>query len=511
MAGKIQSVQYNVDQSGQTSDSEKRVAQKNIFGALSGKEGKSLVVNSSGDGIDFTDESGSGAVFLPIPQGTSIPQETLSEFYDLVKNTLDVNEQDPSPKKNVILYDPKSTPDGKSTYWILSEYDGNKMYFSSVQSGTIKRLLLEDSYSGGSGTRTVTMTKDYTGEAIRFFSYTEKNNSSPTYDYIYEYWHEGYLPALYQEQHHSRLIFQFVYHDGEEPEKPEEPDNRHFTFAAINQEGSSIRIIKRYNDKTKNTDDTYSLGGGSTKFYVSQTKEGAEEALRLIGLGQTPVLITTGALSDNVYLPFTKKETITNGAYYIFSAVLQEKDKHSHGSISSGYVTRRYAIKFTVKDGEIQGSVPWEPAIGTSKWHIVTALIDLDSGDYGNWKNANITDAINYGANLIVKKTPSNSYTRYMTLSNKIGSGTTYVFSCVARTNLGKLEYSYIINENKIDNFGWGDLDYYEIGEGGGSTLTPAGSYYRPVYVDSNGTVQPCSFGISTDAYGNEAGVLYFR
>lgn len=502
MAGKIQSVQYNVDQSGQTSDNEKRVAQKNIFGALSGKEGKSLVVNSSGDGIDFTDESGSGAVFLPIPQGSSIPQETLSEFYDLVKNTLDVNEQDSSPKKNVILYDPKPAPDGKSTYWILSEYDGNKMYFSSVQSGTIKRLLLEDSYSGGSGTRIVTMTKDYTGEAIRFFSYSRDDTSAPSYDDIYEYWHEGYLPALYQEQHYSRPIFQFVFHDGEDEE------SKHFTFAAIDQEGSSIRIVKRYNDVSKNTDKTYSLGSASV--YVSQTKEGAEEALRLIGLGQTPVLITNGALSDNVNLPFTKREAIKNGAYYIFSAVLQEKDKHSHDSASSGYVTRRYALKFTVLNGEIQGSSPWTPAIGTSKWHIVTALIDLDSGDYGNWKNANITDAINYGANLIVKKTPQNSYTRYMTLSNKIGSGTTYVFSCVARTTLGNLEYSYIINENKTENFGWGSLVTEEIG-GGGSTLDPAGSYYRPVYVDETGTVKPCSFGISTDAYGNEAGVLYFR
>lgn len=107
MAGKIQSLQYNVDQT--TSSTEKYTAQKNLFGSFgSAQAGKSLVVNSEGNGFRFSSQEGV-SIFYVADQGT------VAQFDEIDAAV--------SGKKLVLLIDDPEIQDVQQGYWTLGDVE----------------------------------------------------------------------------------------------------------------------------------------------------------------------------------------------------------------------------------------------------------------------------------------------------------------------------------------------------------------------------------------------------
>lgn len=482
MAGKIQSVLYNVDQTDDTSEAERQQAQRNILGELSEQAGKYLKVNAGGDGIDFGEGGGgSGAIIEALP--ASDDQATLDQF-NRIKGYIDEG-------KNVILF---GNDTSGVTYWTYGgSPNENQLVFYSYKSNTLNALYYDKVQTGRY--TTVAMIFRKTANPTKVFDYTMTNK----YAEIAAAFNNGIIPVLRDTTYGTAqylstflgpdglgvLVFQRI-----------DPDEKRITVTKI---GPTDEVERIYIPLSSNV------------FITKSNNKSDLDAI--INADLLPVLVIAGGqsgISAASYYPMQYKSSntsVTPPTYkYMFTAS-DVIDRLEADSNRCKYVTiERYELSGNVRDGGT-----W-----TNTYSIPWAFIDLDSEITKSCTRSQLLTFINKGAEIIVKyKRYSSSiygplFYRYAgSVDNATTGDKDYIFTATY-TNFNSTPPKTFISRLR-NHPGYSSSNHWDSGladlDLSSASIADAGSTNNPVYI-TGGAATACWFSISK-TLGQDANTIY--
>ena len=480
MAGKIQSVLYNVDQTEDTNVDERQQAQRNILGDLESYAGMYLKVNEDGEGIDFGEGGGgSGARIIALGEGGTLEQ------YNLIKSYIDNDE-------NVILY---GTSGNNRTYWTYSGNVGGSLLFSSYQGTKLGRLsyYTRNTASGGS----------YGVYEISYENTVKAYNSTSTSGTeILEAYADGQgsIPVVYENTYGTgRMIYTFsgVTGDTEPIFSRVDESNKQLVILTYKSTGLTKTTIPLSHDAII-TINASSLDTENTTYNTIQG---------IIDAGFSPVVEVGGGYSGNSganfyhlkYRSFTTTATPPTFSFTFTSTELIDNYAGTYG----GYAEKSILITDLQCKGNTRDGGTWTK----SEYRPIMMLNGSKMGVTGKLPNYTEMKALlTAGTEVIVKKTFTN--TRYLF---RACSDSPYGVIFAAATTQPSNDTPRLFRIKLGSDDVWSDLPAIDLGGGSGGSVNPAGTTQIPVYVDSTGTVQPCGFGISTEVTGNASGIIYFR
>ena len=477
MAGKIQSVLYNVDQT-EATEEERQRAQRNILGNLGSHVGEYLKVKEDGNGIDFG-EGGSGARILALGEDGTLEQ------YNLIKSYIDNDE-------NVILY---STTGNNRVYWTYSGNIGGYLLFSSYQGTKLGRLsyYTRSTASGGIyGAYQI----DYEN-AVKVYNSTDASGTEILEAYADG---KGQIPVVYENTTgNGRTVYTFSGITG----------NTEPIFSRVDETNKQL-VILTY--KTTGVVRTTIPLSHEAVIVINATSLDTENTSyttiqSIIDAGLSPVVCISSGYSGNSGGNFyhIKSHSFTSSVNppsfsFSFSATgLIDNFSGDYG----GYAEKSIVVSDLECKGNVRDGGTWTK----TEYRVIMVLNGNKMGvagklpDYATMK-ALLTD----GTEVIVMK----NYDRARFIYRVCNDADAGVIFSTATTTVGRdTPRLYRI---KLGSDGvWSELSVLDIGGGGGGSVNPAGTTQIPVYVDSTGTVQPCGFGVSTEVTGNAPGIIYFR
>lgn len=484
MAGKIQSVLYNVDQTDDTSVEERQQAQQNILGDFSSQGGKYLKVNEAGTGIDFGEGGGgSGAIIEALP--ASDDEATTGQF-DRIKGYIDEG-------KNVILF---GNDTSGVTYWTYGgSPNDNQLVFYSYKSNTLNALYYDKIQKRPGSYDAMIFRK--TANPTKVFDYTMDNK----YVEIAAAYTNGIIPILRDTTYGTaQYLSTFLGPDGLG------------VLVFIRVDPDDKRIVVTKIGTTDEVERTY-IPLGSNVFITKSNNRDDIDAI--VDANLLPVLVVGGGggsgYSAASYYPmefksFDKGPTPPTFKY-IFSAS-DVIDRSEEDSNRCKYVTiEHHVFAGNVRDGgtwTYSESIPW-------------AYIELDDSQIAkSCTRSQLQTFINKGAEIILK------YKRYTSsiygplfyrYAGSIDNGTTsdkdYIFTATytnfnstpPKTFISRLRnHAGYPNTNHWDS-GLADLDLSS------ASIGDAGSTNNPVYI-TGGVPTGCWFSISK-TLGQDANTIY--
>jgi hypothetical protein len=480
MAGKIQSVLYNVDQTDDTNAEERQQAQRNILGELSSYAGMYLKVNKDGDGLDFGEGgSGAGARIIALGNGGT------PEQYNLIKGYIDNGE-------NVILF---STTGDNHVYWTYSGNIGGSLLFYSYQGTKLGRL----SYY----TRNTASSGSYGVYEITYENVVKAYNSTSTSGTeILEAYADGQgrIPVVYENTYGTgRMVYTFsgITGNTEPIFSRVDETNKQLVIMTYKTTGLVKTTIPLSNEAII-TINASSLDTEKTSYSTIQG---------IIDAGLSPVVEVGGGYSGNSGAIFyhLHNRSFTNSVTppsFSFTFTATELIDNYAGDYG-GYAEKSLVITNLDCNGNVRDDGNWTK----NEHRVIMVLNGSKTGVTGKLPNYTEMKAlITAGTEVIIKKTFNN--TRYMF---RVCSDSPYgVIFAAATTQPSNDTPSLYRIKLGSDNV-WTDLPAIDLGGGSGGSVNPAGSTQIPVFVDSTGTVQQCGFGVSTEVTGNTAGIIYFR
>ena len=479
MAGKIQSVLYNVDQTDDTTAEERQIAQQNIFGNLGDHAGEYLKVNETGDGIEFGEGgSGAGARIIALGEGGSLEQ------YNLIKGYIDNGE-------NVILF---STSGDNHTYWTYSGNVGGSLLFSSYQGTKLGRLNYY-TRSTASGVRYGVYEINYEN-AVKAYNYTDVSGTQILEAYADG---QGQIPVIYENTYGmARMVYTFsgITANTEPMFSRVDELNKQLVVLTYKTTGPQKTLFPLSNDAII-TINASSLDTENTSYSTF---------VDIMNAGFSPVVEIGDGYQGNSganfyhlkYRSFTASNTPPSFSFSFTSTELIDNYKGDYG----GYAEKSVVVSNLECKGNTRDGGTWTKeehrvvmVLNGSKMSALGKLPDYDT----------MRALLSAGTEVIIKNTFNN--TRYF-YRPSCDSPSGIIFAA-ATTQVGN--DTPILYRIKLgsDNT-WSDLSPIDLGGGSGS-VNPAGTAQIPVYVDANGTVQPCGFGVSTEVTGNATGIIYFR
>lgn len=480
MAGKIQSVLYNVDQTDDTNEAERQQAQRNIFGELGSYASMYLKVNEDGDGIDFGEGgSGAGARIIALSNGGTLEQ------YNLIKGYIDNGE-------NVILY---STTGDNHVYWTYSGNIGGSLLFSSYQGTKLGRLsyYTRNTASGGSyGVYEITYEN-----AVKAYNSTSVSGTEILEAYADG---QGSIPVVYENTYGTgRMVYTFSGITG----------NTEPIFSRVDETNKQL-VIMTY--KTTGLVKTTIPLSNEAIITINATSLDTEKTSYstiqgIIDAGLSPVIeIGSGYAGSSganfyhlKYRSFTSSATPPTFSFTFTATELIDNYAGDYG----GYAEKSIVVSDLECKGNTRDNGTWTKTehrvimvLNGSKMEVTGKL-----PDYTTMKTL-ITD----GTEVIIKKNKSMARFIYRVCNDENAGIIFATATTTAGSDTPKL-YRIKLGSDNV----WSELPVLDIGGGSGGSVNPAGTTQIPVYVDSNGTVQACGFGISTEVTGNASGIIYFR
>ena len=477
MAGKIQSVLYNVAQT-ETSESERQQAQRNILGDLSSRAGEYLKVNETGDGLDFG-EGGAGARIIALGEGGTLEQ------YNLIKSYIDNGE-------NVILY---STAGNNRVYWTYSGNIGGSLLFSSYQGTKLGRL----SYY----TRSTTSGGSYGDYQITYENAVKAYNSvSVSGTEILEAYADGQgqIPVVYENTYGTaRMIYTFSGITGDT-----EP-----MFSRVDEMNKQLVILtyKSTGLDRKTIPLSHNVIISIAAAHLDSETTAYSDIADIFDAGFSPVVHLYGGYNGDTtgdIYHLTYRRLNTREAPPTFEFDFEHTEYHDNYSGDQvGYAEKSVLVYTLVCKGNTRDGGTWKK----TEHRPVMVLNGNKMGVSGKLPDYTSMKAfITAGTEVILKYTDYS--TRYI-FRPCVDSDYGVIFAAATTQPNNDLPRLYRIKLSS-DNV-WSKLDPLDIGGDSGGSVNPAGTTQIPVYVDSNGTVQSCGFGISTEVTGNATGIIYFR
>ena len=451
MAGKIQSVLYNVDQTDDTNEEERQQAQRNILGDLSSYGGMYLKVNEDGEGIDFGEGGGSGARIIALGNGGTVEQ------YNLIKGGSLLFSSYQGTKLGRLSYYTRATASGQPYAVCEISYENAVKAYNSTSASGAEIL---EAYADGQGSIPVVYENTYgTGRMIYTFSGIT-GDTEPIFSRV--------------DESNKQLVILTYKTTG-------------LTRTTIPLSQEAIITINSSSLDTENT--SYSTIQG------------------IIDAGFSPVVEVGGGYSGNSganfyhlkHRSFTGSVTPPTYSFTFTSTELIDNYAGTYG----GYAEKSILVTDLQCNGNVRDGGSWRKIehrpimiLNGSKMNVTGKL-----PNYTEMK-ALITD----GTEVIIKKNISRARFVYR-VCNDADAG---IIFATATTTVGSDTPKLYRLKLGSDNV-WSELPVLDIGGGSGGSVNPAGTTQIPVYVDSTGTVQPCGFGISTEVTGNVSGIIYFR
>lgn len=479
MAGKIQSVLYNVDQTADTNEEERQQAQRNIFGELSSYAGKYLKVKEDGKGIDFGEGGGVGARIIALVEGGTLDQ------YNLIKSYIDNDE-------NVILY---STSGNNRVYWTYSGNVGGYLLFSSYQGTKLGRLSYYTRNTASGGTYGVyEISYENTVKAY--------NSTSASGTEILEAYADGQgsIPVVYENTYGTcRMIYTFSGITGDTEPIFSRVDESKKQLVILTYKSTGLtRTTIPLSQEAIITINASSLDTENTSYSTIQG---------IIDAGLSPVVEIGGRSSGSSgvnfyhlkYRSFASSVTPPTFSFTFTATELIDNYAGDYG----GYAEKSIVVSDLECKGNVRDGGTW-----TKTEHRVIMVLNGSkmnvTGKLPNYTEmmALITD----GTEVVIKKKQDRARFIYR-VCNDTDAG--IIFATATTTVGSDTPRLYRIKLGSDDV--WSELNVLNIGGCSGGSVNPAGTTQIPVYVDSNGTVQPCGFGISTEVTGNASGIIYFR
>lgn len=480
MAGKIQSVLYNVDQTDDTTEEERQQAQRNILGELRDHAGEYLKVNEGGDGLEFGEGgSGSGARIIALGNGGTVEQ------YNLIKSYIDNDE-------NVILY---STNGNNRVYWTYSGNIGGSLLFSSYQGTKLGRL----SYY----TRATASGQPYAVYEITYENAVKAYNSTDTSGAeILEAYADGQgrIPVVYENTYGSgRMVYTFsgITGNTEPIFSRVDETNKQLVIMTYKTTGLVKTTIPLSNEAII-TINASSLDTEKTSYSTIQG---------IIDAGLSPVVEIGGGYQGNSGAIFyhLRQRSFTGSVTppsFSFTFTTTEVIDNYAGDYG-GYAEKSLVVTELECSGNVRDDGTWTK----TEHRVIMVLNGSKMGVAGKLPDYTTMKALlTAGTEVIVKKTYSQ--VRYI-FRPTVDSNYGVIFAAATTQPSNDNPKLYRIKLGSDDV--WSDLPALDIGGGSGGSVNPAGTTQIPVYVDSTGTVQPCGFGISTEVTGNVSGIIYFR
>lgn len=479
MAGKIQSVLYNVDRTDDTSEAERQQAQRNIFGELGSYAGKYLKVNEDGDGIDFGEGGGSGARIIALANGATIEQ------YNLIKGYIDNDE-------NVILY---GTDGDNRVYWTYSGNIGGSLLFSSYQGTKLGRL----SYytrNTASGQRYAYYEITYEN-AVKAYNSTNVSGAEMLQAYADG---QGQIPVVYDTTYgYARLIYTFsgITGNGEPIFSRVDETNKQLQILTYKTTGL-VRTTIPLSNEAIITINASSLDEEKTSYSTIQG---------IIDAGLSPVVeIGSGYAGSSganfyhlKYRSFNSGDTPPAFSFTFTAIELIDNYAGDYG----GYAEK----SVVVSDLECRGNVRDDGTWTKTEHRVIMVLNGSKMGVAGKLPSYDTMKAlITAGTEVIIKKTYTSVRYIYRPCTDSL-HGIIFAAATTQPNNDTPKLYRIKLGSDDV----WSDLSPIDLGGGSGGSVNPAGSTQIPVYVDSTGTVQQCGFGVSTEVTGNTPGIIYFR
>lgn len=479
MAGKIQSVLYNVDQTDDTNAEERQQAQRNILGDLESYAGMYLKVKEDGEGIDFGEGGGVGARIIALGEGGT------AEQYNLIKGYIDNGE-------NVILY---STSGNNRVYWTYSGNVGGSLLFSSYQGSKLGRLSYYTRNTASGGTYGVyEISYENTVKAY--------NSTSASGTEILEAYADGQgsIPVVYENTYGTgRMVYTFsgITGDTEPIFSRVDESSKQLVILTYKTTGLTRTTIP-LSQEAIITINASSLDTENTSYSTIQG---------IIDAGFSPVIEVGGGYSGNnganfyhlKYRSFTSSATPPTFSFTFTATELIDNYAGNYG----GYAEKSIVVSDLQCKGNNRDGGRW-----TKTEHRVIMVLNGGKMDvtgklpsYTEMK-ALITD----GTEVIIKKNKSMARFIYRVCNDEDAG----IIFATATTTVGSDTPKLYRLKLGSDNV-WSELPVLDIGGGSGGSVNPAGTTQIPVYVDATGTVQPCGFGISTEVTGNVSGIIYFR
>lgn len=483
MAGKIQSVLYNVDQTDDTSVDERKQAQQNILGYLSDHAGKYLKVNEDGDGIDFAEGGGgSGAIIEALP--ASDDDANLDQF-NRIKGYIDEG-------KNVILF---GNDTSGVTYWTYGgSPNANQLVFYSYKSSTLNALYYDKVQTGISSFKAIIART--TANLTKIFNANMDNK----YVEISAAYSNGIIPILRDVTYGTaQYLSTFLGPDGLGVLVfiRVDPDEKRIVVTKI---GTTDEVERTYIPLSQNV-------------FITKSNN-RDDINAIIDANLLPVLVVGGGQSGYTaasYYPLQFKSfnsSATPPTYkYIFTAS-DVIDRSEEDSNRCKYIT----VEHHVLDGDVRVGGTW-----TYTESIPWAYIELDDSQIAkSCTRSQLQTFINKGAEIIVK------YKRYASsiygplfyrYSGSIDNSTTgdkdYIFTATytnfnstpPKTFIARLRnHAGYPNTNHWDS-GLADLDLSS------ASIGDAGSTNNPVYI-IGGVPTSCWFSISK-TLGQDPNTIY--
>ncbi len=483
MAGKIQSVLYNVDQTDDTDVEERQQAQRNILGDLESHAGEYLKVNEDGDGLDFGEGGGgSGAIIEALP--ASDDDATTGQF-DRIKGYIEEG-------KNVILFG--NDPSGV-TYWTYGgSPNENQLVFYSYKSNTLNALYY-DKVQKRPGSY-VAMIFRKTANPTKIFESTMDNK----YVEITAAYTNGIVPILRDVTYGTgQYLSTFLGPDG----------LGLLVFIRVDLDEKRITVTKI--SSTDEVERTYIPLSQNVFITKSNDRDDIEA---IVDANLLPVLVVGGGQSGYTgasYFPMQFKSfnsSVTPPTFkYIFSAS-DVIDRSEEDSNRCKYVT----VENHTFSGDVRVGGTW-----TYTESIPWAYIELDASDIAkSCTRPQLERFIDGGAEIIVKyKRYSSSiygplFYRYAgSIDNDTTGKKDYIFTSIFtnfNTTPPKSYLARIRNHAGYDSTnhwdsGLADLDLTS------ASIGDAGSSNNPVFI-TGGAATPCWFSISK-TLGQDANTIY--
>lgn len=484
MAGKIQPVLYNVDQTDDTNAEERQQAQRNILGDFSSQAGKYLKVKEDGSGIDFGEGGGgSGAIIEALP--ASDDDANLEQFGRL-RGYIDEG-------KNVILF---GNDTSGVTYWTYGgSPNENQLVFYSYK-GNILNALHYDKIQKRPGSYDAIIART-TANPTKIFDYTMSNK----YAEISAAYTNGIIPILRETTYGpAQYLSTFLGPDG----------LGLLVFIRVDLDEKRITVTKI--GTTDEVEKTY-IPLGSNVFITKSNNRDDIDAI--VDANLLPVLVVGGGggsgYSAASYYPmefksFDKGPTPPTFKY-IFSAS-DVIDRSEEDSNRCKYVNiEHHVLAGNVRDGgtwTYSESIPW-------------AYIELDASDIAkSCTRPQLERFIDEGAEIIVKyKRYSSSiygtlFYRYAgSIDNASTADKDYIFTATytnfnstpPKTFIARLRNHAGYDSTNHWDSGLADLDLTS------ASIGDAGSTNNPVYI-TGGVPTGCWFSISK-TLGQDANTIY--
>lgn len=472
MAGKIQSVLYNVDQTDDTNVEERQQAQRNILGDLDSHAGEYLRVNEDGSGLDFGEGGGgSGARIVALGEGGTLEQ------YNLIKSYIDNDE-------NVILY---STTGNNRVYWTYSGNIGGSLLFYSYQGTKLGRL----SYY----TRSTASGASYGYYQITYENAVKAYNStSASGTEILEAYADGQgaIPVVYENTYGTgRMVYTFSGITG----------NTEPIFSRVDESNKQLVILTYKTTGLMKT--TISLSQeviitiNATSLDTENTSYSTIQGI--IDAGFSPVVEVGGGYSGNSganfyhlkYRSFTASVTPPTFSFSFTATELIDNYAGDYG----GYAEKSIVVSDLECKGDVRDGGTWTK----SEHRVIMVLNGSKMGVTGKLPDyATMKSLITAGTEVLVKKTYNS--TRY-TFRACVDSNYGVIFAAATTQPSNDTPSLYRIKLGSDDV--WSDMSAIDLGGG----ISDAGSSNNPVYI-TGGAATPCWFSISK-TLGQDANTIY--